>query len=325
MVRINSLNRRSKLRKAMFTINNPTNVVRAYLRELHVAQDKTRYCIYQEEKAPTTGTIHFQGYIEWTDQVRPLTLAIYRGWDFTRVFDPRGAIKYCRKAETKVDGGQHGEIGTAARFRNDTIEDVCDHITSGASIKEIITTHPTVDFLHHDKIVRKVLDALPDRTDCRINIYFGDTGCGKSTYVRQRAAPYYAVPSVTRHNGRWDWDAYQGQTNIVIDEFDDTWMTATDFKRFFDTFEYQIERKGTNMPMKSNDIWITTNKDPGFWYQKLTDKARAPLLRRLKQYANIFDCRINPAYTISGTEPYMLMAARNNFQWKRNPYPIFDK
>jgi hypothetical protein len=309
----------------MFTINNPTDTVRAYLRDLHVGQDHTRYCSYQEEKAPSTGTIHFQGYIEWSDKIRPITMKVYKGWDFTRVFDPRGAIKYSKKTETRIEGGQTGEIGSAARFRNDTIEDVCDHIKSGGTIQEIIATHPTMDFMHHDKIVRKVLDTLPDRTACNINIYFGITGCGKSTYVRTRAENYYAVPTVTRHNGRWDWDSYEGQSNIVIDEFDDTWVTATDFKRFFDVFEYQIERKGSNMPMKSNHIWITTNKDPGFWYSKMTDEARRPLLRRLKEFANIFDCRKNPAYTLGGKEPFMLMAARNNFQWKRNPFPIFQK
>ncbi len=171
---------------------------------------------------------------------------------------------------------------------------------------------PGTTTIHWDAINAQLLRNKPKRTSCEIKILYGPSGCGKSTWARAQG-DYYAVPPPTRHNGRWDWQGYEGQNLLVIDEFDDTWLKMINIKRFFDTTEYIVEKKGKNMPMKSNKMILTTNKDPADWYTTwIRDGGDIrPLERRFTDFVTIYDCSQNPGWDHGNqNEEYMNMTLR---------------
>ena len=62
--------RPKRMRRFCFTLNNPTEAHYIMLRRYTELSGSPRkivgigYIVYQTEKAPTTGTVHIQGYIE---------------------------------------------------------------------------------------------------------------------------------------------------------------------------------------------------------------------------------------------------------------------
>lgn len=118
-----------KSRHWVFTINNPQN-------ELQLDQERVSYAIYQYEQAPSTGTLHIQGYLYLKC---PTTFNGVRGLlpagshvEVSR--DPESAIRYCSKEDTRIAGPiEHGKRP----------------ILRGQGILEAARTLSRVEFLDH--------------------------------------------------------------------------------------------------------------------------------------------------------------------------------
>lgn len=70
--------------------------------------DRLRYLVYQREKAPTTGKLHWQGYAEFHDKLTVNTFKQQIGDNTAHIEIRRGnreeAKKYCMKSDTRVSG-----------------------------------------------------------------------------------------------------------------------------------------------------------------------------------------------------------------------------
>jgi len=335
------LRARDQVRRCNFTLNNPSTAERAWVASLSQRETRLslgiRYLVFQEEIAPTTNMIHYQGYIEWFNPKRPLgttfknTTSPYRRFSWHRADHPRASIAYAKKTSTRAQGGDHGEYGESAANRADTKKDVVDQLLAGVPLKKVIQEHPEMDFDNHEKFVAFHNRNVPNRNKCRVILLIGPSRCGKSSWVIEDAkkitidkpsGTYYIVPDRTRHNGRWDWQNYQSQDSIIINEFDDKYLKVVSFKQFFDEFPYQIEQKGSCMQMKSNNIYLTTNTDIKYWYHKYREHRNNAvhvdaMEQRITQFFTIYDCRKNLAYDIEEqdedegeNEPYMQMTLR---------------
>ncbi len=318
----------SQVRRANFTLNNPTAQERAWLTSLSNLATRRllaiRYIVFQEEIAPTTETHHLQGYIEWMKLKRPLGRMMkapgspYHRFSWHRADFPRASIAYAKKKDSRLAGGQQGEYGDAAAARNQTISDVTDQLNSGVSLQKVIDEHSDIDFRYHKNMLGYFNRRVPPRTACKVICLIGPSGCGKSTYAKAAAlglGTVYEVPDKNHHNGRWDWKHYCSQTSIIINEFNDTFLDVTKFKKFFDTFDCQIENKGDNMLLKSNNIFLTMNTDIKNWYRKYRSKPehRAnvdAMERRITQFFKIYECRRNTNYDVDAADPYMIMTLR---------------
>ena len=58
---------------------------------------------------------------------------------------------------------------------------------------------------------------------------------------------------------------------------------------FLDRHEMHLENKGGNLKFNSHNIIITTNIDPRDWYPHVLVETKAPLARRIKEFAQIWD------------------------------------
>lgn len=305
MPRIRNLNTRSKLRRARFTLNNPTDNERKLLKSiLNTHPDantnrrilKIQYIVFQEERVQTT---HIQGYIEWTEQVRPLgrkikTTPFYARMNFLRADFPAKAILYCKKPQSRVEGGLAGEAGNAKKQQEDSLQAIIEQQKQGISLEEALDACPRMDLMHSDKIIAYFLRKKIQENPRRFEIYIGPTGAGKSTTARDKYPDHYEVPALTSHNKRWDWHGYRGQKASIIDEFHDGYMPYKTALRFFDQFGFQLESKHKNFDCKSEVVILTMNadKDPIYWYKGVKDKKA--LERRFNERVRIYDFELTP-------------------------------
>jgi len=255
----------------------------------------------------------------------------YKRFSWHKADYPRASIAYAKKEESRKENGSHGEYGDSAALRTDSNEDVVQQLLARVPLQQVIDAHPVISFLRNDKIIEMHNRLVPDRSECNVTLLIGPSGCGKTTWALKEALKdgytAFQVPDRTRHNGRWDWKGYASQNTAIINEFDDTWLKVIAFKQFFDTFHYQIECKGDNFQMKSNNIFLTTNSDIKDWYAKYRAyPANAvhvkAMERRITQFFTIYDCRRNLAYGLDAledaqipedritTEPFMQMTLR---------------
>lgn len=78
---------------------------------------------------------------------------------------------------------------------------------------------------------------------------------------------------------KW-WCGYQGQVNVVLDEFRGG-VDISHLLRWFDRYPCTVETKGASRPLVAEKIWVTSNLDPRQWYPDLDEETVSALLRRL--------------------------------------------
>ena len=109
--------RNSQARDWCFTINNPVQTEQEFLSYLQSVPD-LRYVVFQREKAPETGTEHYQGYFEFTQPKWFTTIKKYLSKEHigvdAHIEARRGkrsqAREYCMDEETRISP-QYYEYG----------------------------------------------------------------------------------------------------------------------------------------------------------------------------------------------------------------------
>ena len=92
-------------------------------------------------------------------------------------------------------------------------------------------------------------------------VYWGPTGTGKTHRSWQEAGEQAFIKS---SSNKW-WDGYQGQENVIIDEFDGQ-IGITHLLRWLDKYPCSVEVKGGTIPLRATNFWITSNKPLEQWY-----------------------------------------------------------
>lgn len=92
-------------------------------------------------------------------------------------------------------------------------------------------------------------------------VYWGPTGTGKTHRAWAEAS---ADAFIKSSSNKW-WDGYQGQTNVIIDEFDGQ-IGITHLLRWLDKYPCSVEVKGGTVPLRACKFWITSNKPLDDWY-----------------------------------------------------------
>jgi len=76
------------------------------------------------------------------------------------------------------------------------------------------------------------------------------------------------------------WCGYQGEDNVIFDEFRGG-IDIAHLLRWFDRYPVRVEIKGSSVPLVASKIWITSNLAPSFWYPECDSATLEALLRRL--------------------------------------------
>lgn len=184
------------------------------------------------------------------------------------------ALEYCWKDDTGVPGTRY-ELGARPMQRNSK-EDwgaVWENAVSG----ELDAIPADIRVRCYNQLCRIAKDhmvALPIIRD--VQVFWGPTGTGKSRRAWDQAGmgAYSKAPTT-----KW-WDGYQGQENVVIDEFRGD-ISITHLLRWFDRYPVCVETKGGGVPLAARCIWITSNLAPDRWYPELDLETFEALKRRI--------------------------------------------
>lgn len=263
-----------------FTLNNPTQEERSFFSNFQLG-DYFVYLIYQEEKGEN-GTIHFQGYVECREKRALNWLQIHL--NNRAHFEPRKgtqeeAIAYCKKEETRVDGGQSGEFGQpkpqgrpagTTEERRAAAVDTLKKLRKG-EIRPRDVDEEILLFPGYPAAEKRALSAIgkgPDRSDgFRIFVVNGPTGVGKSFAFHKICNGNY-----TGWRDGWFTDAQNMHEFLFLDEFVGGCKDGIQLHELLDMLDpypQQLPIKGGFAPAMYRTVFITTNISPEQWYSAI--------------------------------------------------------
>ena len=263
-----------------FTLNNPTEEERTFFSTFQLG-DFYNYMVYQEEKGEE-GTTHFQGYIEIRERRLLNWLQIH--FNNRAHYEPRKgtqeeAIAYCKKEDTRVEGGMSGEFGqpkpkgrpsTTTEERRAQAVETLKKVRKGEirprEVDEEILLFP--GYVAAEKRALKAIGKGPDRSEgFRIFVVNGPTGVGKSFAFHKICNGNY----VGWRNG-WFTDAENMHEYLFLDEFVGGCKDGIQLHELLDMldpFPQQLPIKGGFAPAMYRTVFITTNISPEQWYSAI--------------------------------------------------------
>lgn len=264
-----------------WTLNNPGSISGEDIISIINNLKYHRYSIFQKEKGES-GTEHYQGYTEFENPVAWTALKkLHTG---IHVEQRRGtreeARDYCKKEDTQLEGPF--EIGTwisGSGHRSDLLS-LKKMVDNGSTLKELWDEH-FITMVKYPKAVETYKRLCTGNRNSKptVSLLVGTTGCGKSTLAREEAGTYWVKPPGTR----W-FDGYQGEENVIFDDFDPEWMTPSLLLNILDKWECTLETKGGHIAFLAKKIWITCNIDIRDWYPKCAERQRQALYRRVDRF-----------------------------------------
>lgn len=265
-------------RAICFTINNPSEDERRLFEDRFVSS--TGYGIWQLERG-ASGTLHIQGY-GWRD--KPTTFTKWKEIVGGRahIEGARGTAEenkaYCSKQDTRVDGPfEHGVIPQPGR-RSDLSAIIAAARDPTIPLSSVIDTDAEAFVRYHRGLERIRALSLGRRTwKTEVFWFWGSTGTGKSREANELAPNAYWKQGCTK----W-WCGYEGQEDVIIDDYRRDLCAFHELLRLFDRYPMQVETKGGNMPFLAKRIFVTTPKGPQLTWESRTEEDVAQLMRRIE-------------------------------------------
>jgi len=244
-------NGQSKYRSWIFTANNYSDELLNLLLVL-----PCRYIIYGKEIAPTTGTPHLQGYVNFNSG-RTLSatrtslpgchLLVARG-------TPSQNFDYCSKDGNFIERGDK-PLDPSARGALE----VDRYVAAWTAAKEdrILEIPEDIRIRHYStlkRITRDYQTPIP-RLESRCGVWiYGLSGSGKTTSVFNSYPDLYS-----KQNNKW-WDGYQGQSTVLLDDVDPDCCVflRRHLKIWTDRFPFMAEEKGGGRFIRPSKFIITS-------------------------------------------------------------------
>lgn len=272
----------------MFTINfgdgNPTLLMPNEFPEW------VSYVVWQLE-CGDEGTLHYQGYMECTGKRSLLQVRSIPGFEGAHFEQRMGsadqAETYCTKRDTHVDGPwRHGERKEPGK-RSDLVH-IKRMVDEGRPIVEIWDNHYGSMLRYHKAVKEYKRIKTPARNQLtRIFVIVGPTGVGKSRLAREMFPNAY-----WKNLTKW-WDDYDGQTDVVWDEFRGQYPFR-ELLRVLDSTPLLVETKGGHVQFIAHNICFTSNFLPEDWYDAFNirvDWHTSPLKRRIDEFGEVIQLR----------------------------------
>jgi len=246
------------------------------------------YLVQQEEVCPTTGRVHWQGFVAFDDTKR---LSALKKLLPSAHFEPmRGSLDeaadYCCDPRKRAPGGLLLEDGKRPLYG-----DCARSASTTERYRQAyeLAVKGQFEQIEHSMMIRHLGNILKLHTlfgkrppDLPVPIppgvwLVGGAGVGKTTLCAK--FPHYKKDP--RH--RW-FDGYQGEKTVVIDDFAPFHIAQTDIlKQLGHQFAFQGETKGGSVWLRPHCVIITSQ------YMQLTcwekdPESLAAIVRRYKVY-----------------------------------------
>jgi len=262
----------------MFTWNNYTSADEEQVRL--VASTESSYCVYGKEIAPSTGTPHLQGYIEFPNARAQTAVALLLRsqtgacWVSARKGTPVQAADYCKKTDTAY--WEYGKPPRGAGARTD-LDLVRQSIRDQVPIRDIASSLGYQALKHAEVLIKY---AEKPRTWKPVSIWiYGPSGYGKS----------YLAKDVSPPEKRWRhkcisplkfWTAYDAHEYVVLDDLRSDTVPFMTLLGIMDDDECVVEVKHGHRQMLARQVVVTTTRSPVDTYRS-SGEDMYQLLRRL--------------------------------------------
>lgn len=223
------------------------------------------WLVFQLEKAPSTGKLHWQGYVELkkaTRMAKVKDLLQLPGCHLeTRKGTAWQATEYCRKQESAVEeeyfcfGTEPKQEKKGQGHRSD-LESLAKACQEGIPLAELDKKFPGA-MLKFDKHAERMRQRhIKPRTEKTMCICFwGKTGSGKSKKAFELA------PNAHWQYGVW-WDGYAGHEDVILDDIAVGLYDRQFLLRLFDRYPMQVPYKGGMTHFIAKRLVVTTCEKP---------------------------------------------------------------
>jgi len=252
--------------------------------------EEVGYLVYQREECPTSGRLHWQGYIEFKSRKRFTTVQRY--FRETQALDkfhiepakgqPSQCREYCIKEDTAVSDTafEFGEIQADRKQgeRNDIKEMVS--FAKDNTLVDTIEKYPaSIKYLHHLQTYRCLVNKPKQRLDLKVYYYWGAPGTGKSRKVFKRIGEKPFIRALCDPPKIW-FQGYQGEKYLVLDDIDLRQYNREFILGLLDIYPLVLPVKGGSASAEFTRIYITSNIDPTKY-----DKAIQRRLTEIKEFS----------------------------------------
>ena len=174
-----------------------------------------------------------------------------------------------------------GEWKQEERGRRSDVERMVEQAQEGTSFYHACCDEPTsAQFPHaYGKLLEgRARSRIQPSRDVQVVVKIGPTGCGKTRSTYDAFWPDLFVQDMSSGSALW-WDGYEGQTCLLLDDFDGSGIHFRWLLRLLDRYPVRLAVKGGFTYGVWDKVVITTNKAMMSWYPKETDIS--PLARRI--------------------------------------------
>lgn len=287
---ISAQRRNSRHRAYCFTVNNYTNDHKLALADAFDA-GIIKYCVYQPEVAPTTGTRHLQGYCVFSNpRTEPGVRGSFPGFHISIA---RGTFEqnyaYCTKDESRDHDAGFGvtELGSGDGCRGNghgsgartDLADVARCLRDGATISQVAQDYPSA-YIRYTRGVLSFAQLCVHKRAHKTHVhwFWGPTGTGKTRAASEESPDAYWKSSAHQ----W-WDGYDGVSDIIIDDYRPSFCQFNELLRLLDRYPYQGQIKGGTVQICAKHIYITCPKPPRDMWASRTEEDIAQLERRIEE------------------------------------------
>lgn len=240
-----------------------------------------RYFTCQQERCPTTGRLHLQGFGYWKTPKSLRQVTSVWPCDARPVKPPIGrALAYCQKEDTRVLGPvEFGEPPQQGR-RSD-LASFAEAARQGKRKRNLLEEFPGVIAKYPRFYEDIVALTRPPREPPNVVLLVGRPGTGKSTFARDMVHPldYWVKP---KGGGTW-FDGYDGQPVALLDDFTGKGITCHFLLELLDRWAVRVPVKGSYTWFNPKHVIITSNCHPSLWYRwdEEVEGHRQALYRRI--------------------------------------------
>ena len=290
--------RNSQARDWCFTVNNPVQSEQEFMSYLQTLPD-LRYVVFQREKAPETGTEHYQGYFEFTQQKWFTTIKKYLSEKAigvaAHIEARRGkrtqARNYCMDEDTRISP-QYYEYGEFIEDGERTdLTDIMHDIENDMSFYDLSKKHGDrfIRVMKWAKEFRQAhLENKYKRVFRNMKVYYiyGSAGCGKTSYVFNKHG-YDDVYRTTNYEFGWV-DDYNGEKVLFLDEFRSSFKIS-EILDYLDGQPIRIRGRHYNRVACYDTVYIVSNIPLTEQYKNIQEsepKTWAAFMRRITAVYN---------------------------------------
>jgi len=257
----------SRARHWVFTVNCVTERT---AHDLKLLERQAEHWSWQLEQAPSTGHLHYQGFISFAAQLRfsvvkkmlP-TAALYMA------VAPAAAYRYCLKDDTCADPSTRSACGCPPPEPKEGLKqnrwEKFRDFSKDHSWNECVNQWP--DLVKNVGAMRIIYEQkiTIDRSMAKeVFCFYGDTGVGKSLTVSKilEGKEYFRLC-----NGKW-FDGYAYEPVLWIDDMQPKQFTRAFFLQLLDFGAVRAEVKGGTCVVLAKTIYVTSNYHPTDWFEK---------------------------------------------------------